>query len=293
MPADPRPATTTSNDQRLDEARSIFSHVVAYQSGAVYERLAPALVAVHREAFAGPPPWYISIYAQGKAQHIAIHDPIHLYQDVLIALDRDKGINNGEPVLHARLLGALAPPVGGTVLHVGCGGGYYTAILAELVGPAGRVMAYEIVDALAAQAAAALAPWANVTVNARSATVDALPKADAIYVNAGATRPHALWLDALNDRGRLVFPLSSAGFGPGVSLLIERRGDAFAVRAVSPSGFINCIGATDQAEGERVSEAVRRGALWRAQSLVRDTAPDDTAVLMGDGWWMSSRPLSH
>src|SRR5262249_13919479 len=38
--------------------------------------------------------------------------------------------------------------------------------------------------------------------------------ADVIYVNAGATRPADLWLDRLNDGGRLTLPLTSdKGFG--------------------------------------------------------------------------------
>ncbi len=33
--------------------------------------------------------------------------------------------------------------------------------------------------------------------------------ADVIYVNAGATRPADIWLDRLNDGGRLVLPLTT------------------------------------------------------------------------------------
>src|SRR5215813_13951338 len=42
----------------------------------------------------------------------------------------------------------------------------------------------------------------------------AFDPADVIYVNAGATRPADIWLDRLNDGGRLVLPLTSdKGFG--------------------------------------------------------------------------------
>ena len=40
-----------------------------------------------------------------------------------------------------------------TVVQVGAGSGYYTAILAHLVGPEGRVYAYEMTETLAARAA--------------------------------------------------------------------------------------------------------------------------------------------
>ena len=42
------------------------------------------------------------------------------------------------PSLHAALIAAAAAQPGEDVVHVGSGVGYYTAILAELVGAAGR-----------------------------------------------------------------------------------------------------------------------------------------------------------
>ncbi|WP_347710510.1 protein-L-isoaspartate O-methyltransferase family protein [Methylobacterium tardum] len=95
----------------------------------------------------------------------------------------------GQPSLHALCLDALAPQPGETVLQVGTGSGYYTALLAHLVGPTGQVHAFEIDPDLAARATANLAPWPWVQVCARSGVADPLPAADAIYVNAGATRP--------------------------------------------------------------------------------------------------------
>ena len=53
--------------------------------------------------------------------------------------------------------------------------------------------------------------------------------ADVIYVNAGATRPAAAWLDWLNEGGRLILPLTADGFPNrdvrhGAVFRIERRG---------------------------------------------------------------------
>src|SRR6202035_2556512 len=79
-------------------------------------------------------------------------DPILVYQNVLFALDRQKQINNGEPFLHVQLLGALAPTRGNVALHIGCGTGYYTAILTHLVGPSVKVIA---------SPKPAAAPWAR------------------------------------------------------------------------------------------------------------------------------------
>uniref|UniRef100_UPI0036729C69 hypothetical protein n=1 Tax=Pectobacterium cacticida TaxID=69221 RepID=UPI0036729C69 len=53
-----------------------------------------------------------------------------------MALDDAKGINNGEPFLHAMWIGKLALRPGEAVCHIGAGTGYYTAVLARLVSPA-------------------------------------------------------------------------------------------------------------------------------------------------------------
>jgi protein-L-isoaspartate O-methyltransferase len=77
------------------------------------------------------------------------------YQDVLFALQSEKGVNNGSPSLHARLLAELDVQIGGDrIVHVGAGTGYYSAILAELVGTSGHVHAVEMDPDLAANAAA-------------------------------------------------------------------------------------------------------------------------------------------
>jgi protein-L-isoaspartate(D-aspartate) O-methyltransferase len=216
-------------------------------------------------------------------------DPIHVYQNAIFALKRDKHINNGEPTLHGQLLGALHPVRGETALHIGCGTGYYSAILAQLVGPSGKVIAYEIEPDLAGRAADNLEPWDNVEVRATSGTAGELPRCDAIYVNAGATHPAANWLDALNDGGRLIFPLSGSGANRfGVSLLVTRLQNTLSARAVGYCGFVDCVGATDPIEGLGVAAAFRSGELWKAQSLLRDDQPDKSAVLVGKGWWLSS-----
>ena len=114
-------------------------------------------------------------------------------------------INNGQPVLHAVGLSALNPQPGETAIHIGAGTGYYTAVLARLMGPSGKVFAYEIEPALAELATANLADMENVTVYQRSGAEGTLPACNLIYVNAGATAPLDIWLDALLPGGRLLF----------------------------------------------------------------------------------------
>src|SRR5271170_5837530 len=129
-------------------------------------RIAAAFAAVPREDFAGPPPWRIG--SGGLFGRTASHDPARLYDDVLVAIDASRGINNGQPSLHAQSIDALAVKDGDTVVQIGAGAGYYSAILAHLVGPAGRVVAYEIEPDIAARAKMNLARFPHVEVRARS-----------------------------------------------------------------------------------------------------------------------------
>ena len=69
---------------------------------------------------------------------------------MLVVLDPARGLNNGSPSLHALMLHHLAVRPGDRVLHVGAGAGYYSAMLAELAGPEGSVIAIEYDPRLAA-----------------------------------------------------------------------------------------------------------------------------------------------
>src|SRR5690348_4018095 len=89
-------------------------------------------------------------------------DPSHVYHDILIAHVEPRGINNAQPSLWAYLFDHLDLMPWEHVLHLGCGTGYYTAIIAELVGSAGRVPAVEIDVTLAQSARAALVDWPQV-----------------------------------------------------------------------------------------------------------------------------------
>ena len=96
-------------------------------------------------------------------------------------------------------------------MHVGAGTGYFSAILAEIVGRAGRVTAIEIDAALAARARESLAAWPQATVAAADGfTFCPDQPADAIVINAGVTHLSLVWLDALAEGGRLLVPLTNA-----------------------------------------------------------------------------------
>ena len=82
-------------------------------------------------------------------------NPGHLYRDVLVAIDAARFLNNGHPSSLAAWFDALDLQPADRVLHVGCGVGYYTAVVAETVGEQGYVTAVEIDAELAVVIAAA------------------------------------------------------------------------------------------------------------------------------------------
>ena len=249
-------------------------------------RVETAFAAVPREDFAGPPPWRIG--SGGFFGQTTSADPADLYDDVLVAIDAGRGINNGQPSLHAQSIDALGLKRGDTVVQIGAGAGYYTAILAHMVGAEGRVVAYEIEPHIAERARINLARYPHVEVRARSGIED-LPQADTIYVNAAATHPLRAWLDALKVGGRLVFPLQPAR-SSGAMLLVTRpeRGDVWPARFLSAVVFIACEGAQDPAIGRWLDEAFRRGGSGAVRSLRFGGAPGRSDWLRGDGWVLST-----
>jgi protein-L-isoaspartate(D-aspartate) O-methyltransferase len=268
------------------EHRRFYAEFIVKSTGSTDARLIDAFTAVPREDYVGTGPWPVFI-GTGYLPTVS-DDPSLLYQDILIGLATDRKINNGQPTLHARCLGAAAPGAGETVVHVGAGTGYYTAVLAALVGPTGLVVALERESDIAERAASNLKHLSNVIVRAESATETSIPPCDVIYVNAGATHPPSAWLDALSVGGRLVFPLTpNEGFG--VMLKVVRQSPTtFLASTVTRVAFIPCIGARDDAASASLTAALERQSLKEVRSLRRGTAPDETAWCIGNGWWLST-----
>ncbi len=281
---------------RLEAHRKFYADLITTMAGVPNGRLAAAFAATPRERFLGPGPW--RVFVGGGYITTPTDDPAFLYQDVTVALSEAQKINNGQPVLHAVNLATLNPQDGDTVVHIGAGTGYYTALLARLTAPGGKVFAYEINPALAENAKANLADMPNVTVCAQSGAEGSLPDCDLIYVNAGATAPLATWLDALRPGGKLLFPLTPDGpggtFGAGGMLLVTRKpqdnnkADKFDARFIMPVLFIPCVGARDEDTAKKLAEAFKRGDMKNVRSLRRNSPPDETCWCAGNGWWLST-----
>lgn len=268
------------------EHRRFFAELIVRSTGSTDARLIDAFAAVPREDYVGMGPWPVFI-GSGYIPTIS-DDPSLLYQDILIGLATYRKINNGQPTLHARCLAAAAPSAGETVVHVGAGTGYYTAVLAALVGTTGRVVGLERETDLAERATSNLEHLSNVEVRAESATEASIPPCDVIYVNAGATHPPSAWLDALSVGGRLVFPLTpNEGFGVMLKV-VRKSATTFSASIVTRVAFIPCIGARDDAASASLTAALERQSLKEVRSLHRGTPPDETAWCIGNGWWLST-----
>ena len=125
---------------RLAEFRRVFAQVVMARSGSRDLRLLRAFSEVPRHEFIGASPWYF----QEDGPPVISEDPALLYQDVAIGLVPERRIPTGLPSLHARCMAACELSAGQKVVQVGAGSGYYSAVLAELVGESGSVVAFEI-----------------------------------------------------------------------------------------------------------------------------------------------------
>jgi protein-L-isoaspartate(D-aspartate) O-methyltransferase len=273
---------------RLEAHRTFFANLITASVGlpAGHGGLAAAFAATPRERFCGSGPW--KVFTAAGYIETPSDDPAFLYQDVTIALKGEKQINNGQPILHAASLAALKPQEGETAVHVGAGTGYYTAVLARLVGPSGSVFAYEIEDDLAELAKSNLSDLPHVTVHPRSGTEGPLPECDVLYVSAGATAPVDIWLDALHPGGRLLFPLTPAQGAGGMLLVTRKSADRFDARFVTRALFIPCAGARDDETAQKLTAAFLRPDWAAVHSLRRDSTPDETCWCAGKGWWLST-----
>ena len=263
----------------IAEARRRYAASLTRGSPPQLER---AFAQVPREDFLPAPPW--RIHDGGGAARTS--DPAALYVDALVSIDPGKGINNGQPSLHAEWIGAVDPQPGETIVHVGCGGGYYTAILAELVGGSGRVIAYEVEPGVAALARRALASRSNVEVREASGAAGDVPGCDVIYVNAAADAPAPEWIAALRDGGRLIFPWRYGEEGE-VAMIVRRSGDVLPASSLSWVRFIALSGprphkpahVEPHADVHRIRQLVTREA----------RAPDETCVADFEWSWFSTR----
>ncbi len=270
----------------IESARRFYAEELCRLNGISSPDLLAAFATVPRERFVGPGPWLIQ--GSGTSWFTQDADPTHVYRDALIVLDESKRLNNGQPSLWAIHLDRLRIRPGDRILHLGCGTGYYTAILAELTGPHGKVTAIEMDAGLAARARVALEPWPQVTVIHADGSRGPFESADVIVVSAGATHPLPAWLASVNPAGKLLFPLTSTR-GPGTMAHLTRSSaDFFAATLEGLVFFVDFAGARDPAVSSKLAQALRRDEGASVRCLRCDVhAQDDSCWLHGNGWCFS------
>ena len=119
----------------LDLQRRWYAEEIRWNAKLQSERLVKAFATVPREEFLGRGPWHILSATQlGRGYtKTSDADPRHLSHNVLVAIDAKRSLNNGHPSFLASLIDQLDIKDGETGYHVGCGTGYYSAIIAEMV----------------------------------------------------------------------------------------------------------------------------------------------------------------
>ena len=275
----------------IEDCREFYAREVKFAASLTTPGLVEAFAKVPREKFLGPGPWQIgsaegramSVAGLGQLSYVTVEDARDVYHNVVISLDRAKDINNGQPGSLGRWIDALALKPGERAYHLGCGVGYYTALMAEVVGPNGSVVGLELQPELAAQAKENLASYANVTVEAGDGAEFDPGACDAMLVNCGVTHPQTKWLERLREGGRLVVPFTiavNATIGQGVMTKITQSNGKYATELVSPVGIYSGGSLRDASLEPQMLKGLTTGGLLKLKSVRRDAhEPGETCVV--------------
>jgi protein-L-isoaspartate(D-aspartate) O-methyltransferase len=270
------------------DARRFLAEEIRVSANIRSTLLVDALATVPRERFLPRGPWHIRGVGDTGPRPTDDADPRHVYHDVAIAIDAGRNLYNGQPSLIARWIDELGIAPGEHVLHIGCGSGYFTSLIAHVVGPAGRVDALDVDAELAVRARVSLSdqPWVHVR---HSNGSSGLPSnVNVVLVHAGATHVIDAWLDALADNGRLLVPLTvefpgmPGGIGKGVMLLVTRRQNEWSARILSTMAvaIYSLKDLRDESIAGRFGQAMTTGAVLKIRRVRRDAhEPEPSCVV--------------
>ncbi|HEY4501294.1 MAG TPA: protein-L-isoaspartate O-methyltransferase [Candidatus Paceibacterota bacterium] len=156
------------------------------------------------------------------------------YEDTALPINSGQTIS--QPYTVAFMLEQLQVHSGDIVLEIGYGSGWQTALLLHLVGPLGRVYAFEILPMLCKQGENNLEKYPHlarrVQFLCRSGEKGYPEKApfDRIIAAAEVTEAPPAWLEQLKHSGRMMYPRNGA-------LVLEEKGQDGSIKVTSFPGF--------------------------------------------------------
>lgn len=207
----------------VEEIRAMAEETVGYGAGPISKRVLAAMAAVPRHRF------------------VPTEERYAAYDNHPLPIGYGQTIS--QPYIVALMTDLLRLNKDDTVLEVGTGCGYQTAILSEL---AGEVYSIEIVEPLATQSARLLRElgYDNVEVkygDGHRGWPEHAPY-DGIIVTAAADAiPEAL-IDQLKPGGRLVIPVGDAWFAQELILITKDRDGITHSKDILPVRFVPLTG---------------------------------------------------
>jgi protein-L-isoaspartate(D-aspartate) O-methyltransferase len=163
------------------------------------------------------------------------------------ALPIDGGQTISQPWIVAAICQALELGGGETVLEIGTGSGYSTAVLAQL---SARVLSVERLPELSERAARALRALdvenVELTVGDGSRGLPRRAPFDAIAVHAAAPAAPKTLLGQLAEGGRLVVPVTVGE--ADILTVYRRRGEEYVGEEIGPCRFVPLVGEEGYAE---------------------------------------------
>lgn len=266
-------------------AREFYAEEIEALCGFKTAGLTQALATVPRERFLGSGPWSVKGDGDimGPARLTPDADPKRVYHNVAIAIDPARQLFNGQPATLSSWIDALWLRPGSRVLHVGCGTGYYSAVMGQIVGAQGAVDAIETDLDLAVRATEAVREWPWIHVRHGDGTTHG-GSYDAILVNAGMSHPRASWLAALGAEGRMMLPMTVAmgpgAIGKGFVVQLSRDAHGFAARVFNMVAIYQAQGIRDEALAMRFAKVMSLGD-WMTLRRLRVDPHEE-----GDACWM-------
>ena len=258
----------------MSEARLKLAETIRGVVPSASSALINAFAAVPRERFLPPGPWQVR--GASGTYMTADASPDHAYADVSIAVDAARDLYNGQPSTVARWLDALGIREGDRVLHIGCGSGYYTGILAAIVGATGQVTAIDVDESLVRAASGNLEEWPWVRVQHGDGSNNLPRDNDVVVIHAGASHVRQEWLDCTRTDGRLLVPITVdfAAMGPtlgkGLVFVLNRGDDGWHARALTFVAIYSMQSARDASMAQTFGQAMQRGGWDRVTRLRTD-----------------------